>query len=179
MSTADQYVIDLAAPRREAQFPHGILVKFSEDAEFLFPAELPADALDPILSEDLDLVGLLGDLVQAQGRSAVDEIIELLFRRPRLPKLFLNVVKETYKVLLGEQQFADFIAVRPSVPDYVRLTIGLVRVYGVDLGKLFGSADSSETDGETSKPTSADTTSSTPEESGSAPETAASSESAD
>jgi hypothetical protein len=177
MST-DQYVIDLAAPRREAQFPHGILVKFSEDVDFLFPAELPADALDPILSEDLDLVGLLGDLVQAQGRSAVDEIIELLFRRPRLPLLFMSAVKETYKVLLGEQQFADFLAARPSIPDYVRLSVGLIRVYGVDLGKLFGSADSSESDGETSKPTSADTTSSTPGESGSAPETADSSESA-
>ncbi|MFF4276118.1 hypothetical protein [Streptomyces sp. NPDC001536] len=178
MSTA-QYVIDLAAPRREVQFPNGILVKFSEDDEFLFPAELPADALDPILSEDLDLVGLLGDLVQAQGKSAVGEIVELLFRRPRLPKLFMDAVKETYKVLLGEQQFAAFIAARPSIPDYVRLTVGLIKVYGVDLGKLFGSADSSESDGETSKPTSADTTGSTPEESGSTPESADSSDSAD
>lgn len=177
MST-DQYVIDLTAPRREVQFPHGIIVKFSSELDLLFPAELPADALDPILSEELDLVGLLGDLVRAQDRSAIGEIIELLFRRPRLPKLFLNAVKDTYKILLGEQQYADFIGARPSIPDYVRLTSGLVRAYGVDLGKLFASAASSESDGPTSKPTSPDSTSSTPEESGSAPDSADSSESA-
>ncbi|MYX26746.1 hypothetical protein GTY75_08695 [Streptomyces sp. SID8381] len=178
MSSA-QYAIDLAAPRREVQFPHGILVKFDEDTEFLFPAELPADALDPILSDDLDLVGFFGDLVQSQGRSAVGEVVELLFRRPRLPRLFMEAVRETYKILLGEQQFSAFIAARPSVPDYIRLTAGLVKVYGIDLGKLFGSADSSASDGETSKPTSAGTTGSTPEGSGSVPGTKGSSDSAD
>lgn len=172
------FVIDLDAQRREVQHPHGIPVLFCEE-QYLFPAELPADALDPLLSDDLDLVGLLADLVSTDSGSAVGEVIELLFKRPKLPKQFLAAVRQTYAILLGEEQYARFIAARPFISDYIRLSTALIRVYGVDLGKLFGSADSSANDGATSSPTSPATTDSTPEASGSDLESPGSSDSAD
>ena len=172
------YVIDLDAERREILHPDGIPVKFRGE-QFIFPAELPAAALDPILSEELDLVGLLGDVLNSgEGDAGMREIVNALFRRPRLPKQFLEAVRQTYGILL-EDQHQDFLDRKPSVPDYVRLTTGLARVYGVELGKLFRSADSSENASQTSSPTSPDTTTdSTPDASGSVPETPDSSESA-
>ncbi|MET9776138.1 hypothetical protein ABZ023_18090 [Streptomyces sp. NPDC006367] len=174
------FVIDLDAERREVQYPHGIPVKFHGE-QFLFPAELPAEALDPILSDELDLVGVLGDVlkvVERKGGNEVMDVVTVMFRRPRLPKQFLQAVRETYEVLL-EDQYEDFAAKKPSVPDYIRLTTALARVYGVELGKLFGSGDSSETASQTSSPTSpATTTDSTPEASGSDLDSPDSSESA-
>jgi hypothetical protein len=172
------YVIDLDAERREVQYPHGIPVKFAGE-QFIFPAELPADALDPLLSDELDLVGLLGDVINsADGEAGISDIITALFRRPRLPRAFLAAVRDTYAILLGEQ-YAQFAEARPSLGDFVRLTVGLAKVYGVELGKLFRSADSSENDGATSSPTSPATTGSTPDASGSAPDSPASSVSGD
>ncbi|MFD0353008.1 hypothetical protein ACFVHW_04550 [Streptomyces sp. NPDC127110] len=171
------YVIDLDADRREVQYPHGIAVHFNKE-QFLFPAEVPADALDPLLSDELDLVGFLGDLVRSSGGGSVTEIIDLLFRRPRLPLQFYAAVKELYRILLGEDQYAVFLKLRPSIGDYVRLTTALARVYGVDLGKLFASGSSSETGSETSSPTSPGSTGSTPAESGAGLESPASSASA-
>ncbi|MFF9901225.1 hypothetical protein [Streptomyces longispororuber] len=168
------FVIDLDAARREVQYPNGIPVLLF-DEQWLFPAEIPADALDPLLDEELDLAGLLGELVNSTAASAAGEVLELLFKRPALPKKFFDAIKETYALLLGEQ-YEQFKQNRPYIGDYVRLTKALIPVYGVDLGKLFGLGSSSETDGETSSPTSAATTSSTPEESGSAPHNAASSD---
>ncbi|MER5482640.1 hypothetical protein ABT024_05400 [Streptomyces sp. NPDC002812] len=171
------FAIDLDAERREVQYPHGIPVLLKKE-QFLFPAEVPADALDPLLSDDLDLVGLLADIVGTRGATVSGEVVELLFKRPKLPRQFLTAVKDIYRILLGDEGFAAFTAVRPSIGDYVRLTKALVAVYGVDLGKLFGSDDSSENDGETSSPTSADSTESTPAASGSGPATTGSSASA-
>ncbi|MGW3627870.1 hypothetical protein [Streptomyces sp. NPDC000880] len=170
------YFIDLDAERREVQYPHGIPIKFCEE-QFMFPAELPADALDPILSDELDLVGLLGEVLEsADGDAGVGEVVVALFRRPKLPRQFLAAVKETYAILLGEEQYEAFLEKRPFITDYVRLTIGLSRVYGVELGKLFRSADSSASDSATSSPTSPDTTTdSTPAASGSDPGSPASS----
>lgn len=88
-------------------------------------------------------------------------------------------MRETYKILLGEEQYATFASKRPSLGDYVRLTTGLAGLYGVELGKLLRSADSSENDGATSSPTSPGTTASTPEASGSAPDSQDSSASGD
>ncbi|MFG2986260.1 hypothetical protein ACGFYQ_34250 [Streptomyces sp. NPDC048258] len=172
------YVIDLDAERREVQYPDGIEVRFNKNA-FLFPAELPAAALDPLLSEDLDLVGLLTDLARTEGGSVGGDVIELLFKRPSLPRKFIDAVKAIYVICLGEEHFERFEDANPSIPDYFRITKALATVYGVELGKLFGSADSSESDGETSNPTSPDTTTSTPEASGSAPASPDSSGSAD
>ncbi|MEU2968955.1 hypothetical protein ABZ687_28760 [Streptomyces ardesiacus] len=172
------FVIDLDAERREVQYPNGIPVRLSGE-QFIFPAELPAEVLDPILSDELDLVGLLGDVIEsAEGDAGVKEVVNALFRRPSLPRKFLAAVRQSYEILLGDQ-YKDFLAARPSIGDYVRLTTGLSKVYGVELGKLFRSADSSENASETSSQTSpASTTDSTPEASGSAPDSPDSSDSA-
>jgi hypothetical protein len=177
MATNSTFHIDLDAERREVQHPHGITVKLRGE-QFLFPAEVPADALDPLLSEDLDLVGLLGEVVDSSGEFSTAEVIDLFFRRSSLPREFLAAVKDIYRILLGEEAFEAFTTVRPSIGDYVRLTKALTQVYGVDLGKLFGLGGSSATDGETSKPTSPDTTSSMPDESGSGQDSPGSSDSA-
>jgi hypothetical protein len=170
------FVIDLDAERREVQYPDGIPVKFGGE-QFIFPAELPAEALDPILSDELDLVGLLGEVLESSdGDAGVKEVVNALFRRPSLPRKFLEAIRETYAILLGDQ-YAEFLKRRPSIGDYVRLTTGLTKVYGVGLGKLFRSADSSESDSETSSPTSPGTTESTPDASGSAPDSPDSSDS--
>src|SRR4051794_25959641 len=160
------FVIDLDAERREVQYPDGIPVRLGGE-QFIFPAELPAEALDPILSDELDLVGLLGDVIDsAEGDAGITEVVTALFRRPSLPRQFLAAIRETYAILLREQH-EDFLKQRPYIGDYVRLTTSLTRVYGVELGKLFRSADSSANDSQTSKPTSPDSTGSTPDASGS------------
>ncbi|NEA53597.1 hypothetical protein G3I60_05350 [Streptomyces sp. SID13666] len=169
--------IDLDAARRESRFPDGIPVRFG-GRDFIFPAELPADALDPLLSDDLDLVGLLRDLVTSPGSTVTGEVFDLLLKRPNLPRAFLDAVKDVYLSLLGPEQFEQFIAARPWVTDYIRLSKALSSVYGVTLGKLFGLSGSSESDGETSNPTSPASTDSTPEGSGDAPDSPDSSASA-
>ncbi|MFI5859238.1 hypothetical protein [Streptomyces parvulus] len=172
------FVIDLDAERREVQYPNGIPVRLRGE-QFIFPAEIPADCLDPLFSDELDLMGILRDIVNAEsGTTTTGEIVELIFRRPQLPARFYEAVKEIYKELLGEDTYKDFKAVRPSIPDYVRLTKALGQVYGVDLGKLFRSGTSSASASATSSPTSPDsTTDSTPEASGSAQDSPASSDS--
>jgi hypothetical protein len=173
------FVIDLDAERREVQYPNGIPVLLRGE-QFLFPAEIPADCLDPLFTEELDLMGVLHDIVNAEdGSTTTGEVVEMLFRRPQLPARFYGAVMDIYKALLGDDVYREFKSVRPSIGDYVRLTKALVSVYGVDLGKLFGSDGSSASDGEMSSPTSADTTSSTPGGSGSAQDSPASSGSAD
>lgn len=160
------FVIDLDAERREVQHPDGIPVLFGGE-QFIFPAELPADALDPILSEELDLIGLLGEVLESSdGDAGVKEVVNALFRRPSLPLKFLEAVRQTYAILLGDQH-EDFLKARPFIGDYVRLTIALIQVYGVELGKLFRSDDSSANDSQTSNPTSPASTESTPDASGS------------
>ncbi|MFE3644869.1 hypothetical protein ACFXOM_28485 [Streptomyces sp. NPDC059169] len=170
------FVIDLDAERREVQHPDGIPVKFGGE-QFIFPAELPADALDPILSDELDLVGLLGEVIDsADGDAGVTEVVTSLFRRPSLPRKFLTAIRETYAILLGDQH-EDFLKARPFIGDYVRLTTALTRVYGVELGKLFRLGDSSASDSQTSNPTSPATTKSTPDASGFVPDSPGSSDS--
>ncbi|WP_328333325.1 hypothetical protein [Streptomyces sp. NBC_00455] len=170
------FVIDLdAAERREVQYPHGIPVKYREE-QFIYPAELPAKALDPLLSGTLDLVGLLRDVIEASENPTASVVIDLVFKRPNLPRQFVDAIYEVHRILLGKEEYQRFEDLGPSLPAYVRLTMGLIKVYGVDLGKLFGLGGSSESDGETSSPTSADSTDSTPEESGDSQESPASSD---
>lgn len=166
----ESYVIDLAAERREIRYPHGIAVKFDEEHDFFFPAELPAEALDPLLSDELDLVGFLRDLVSSSSGGSITDFTEMLFRRPRLPAQFYAAVKDVYRILLDAPQYKEFLDLKPSIQDYVRLTSALARVYGVELGKLFASDSPSVTASETSNPTSPPSTDSTPAESGDAPE---------
>ncbi|GGW95292.1 hypothetical protein [Streptomyces noursei] len=168
------FAIDLDAQRREVQYPHGIPVLL-RDEEFLFPAELPAKALDPLLADDLDLLGLLRDIVEAADNPTAATVVELLLKRPRLPRKFVAAIYEIHAILLGTEEYERLEALNPSLPDYVRLTVSLAKVYGVDMGKLFGLGGSSETDGETSSSTSAASTGSTPEGSGESQESAASS----
>ncbi|MFD7334934.1 hypothetical protein ACFV98_02875 [Streptomyces violascens] len=170
------FVIDLDAERREVQYPNGIPVLLRGE-QFLFPAELPAKTLDPLLSDGLDLMGLLGDVFAATENPTAATVLELVFKRPKLPRRFVDAIYEIHRSLLGKEEYARFEDLSPSFPDYVRLTIGLARVYGVDLGKLFGLGGSSATSGETSSPTSAaSTTDSTPGESGESQESPASSD---
>ncbi|MFK0290733.1 hypothetical protein ACIQU6_09675 [Streptomyces sp. NPDC090442] len=167
-------VIDLDAQRREVQYPHGIPVLL-RDEEFLFPAELPAKALDPLLSDDLDLVGLLRDIVDAADNPTAATVVELLLKRPRLPRKFVHAIYEIHTILLGPQEYERLEALNPSLADYVRLTVSLAKVYGVDMGKLFRLGGSSESDGEMSSPTSAASTGSTPGGSGESQESPATS----
>jgi hypothetical protein len=170
------FVIDLDAERREVRYPDGIPVKFGGE-QFIFPAELPADALDPILSDELDLIGFLVEVMESSdGDAGVAEVVNSLVRRPTMLRLFLAAIRETYALLLGDQH-TEFLRQKPFLADYVRLTIALGKVYGVELGKLFRSADSSESASEQSSPTSPATTGSTPEASGSGPDSPDSSES--
>ncbi|MBG7704914.1 hypothetical protein HCJ76_44335 [Streptomyces sp. MC1] len=176
--TDTTYAIDISAERREVQFPNGIAVKIRDDWDALFPAELPADALDPLLSDELNLMGLLAEVMNSSGEFGTGEIIDLLFRHSDLPRQFVAAVKRIYAELLGPEQFEDFAAHKPSVPEYIRLTKALATVYGVDLGKAFGLGGSSESDSGTSSLTSADSTESTPAVSGSAQDSPGSSDSA-
>ncbi|NML55182.1 hypothetical protein HHL19_35350 [Streptomyces sp. R302] len=170
------YAIDAVAARRETQYPHGIAVRYTEDLDLYFPAQLPADTLDPLLSDELDLFGLIGEIFSATGGEAgINDIVTAVFRRPRLPRLFLEAVREAFAKLLGKAQYADFIATRPGLEDYIFLTTMLTKIYGVQVGKLLGLGGSSENGGPTSSPTSPATTSSTPDDSGSGPTTPTSS----
>lgn len=175
--TDPTYAIDISAERREVQFPNGIAVKIRDDWDVLFPAELPADALDPLLSDELNLMGLLAEVMNGSGEFGAGEIVDLLFRHADLPRQFVTAVKRIYAELLGPEEFEDFTAHKPSVSEYIRLTKALATVYGVDLGKAFGLGGSSESDSQTSSPTSADSTESTPAASGSAQDSPASSDS--
>ncbi|AWI32687.1 hypothetical protein [Streptomyces tirandamycinicus] len=173
-----QYDLNLdEIAEREMAYPDGINVRLNGHG-FRFPAELPAAALTPLLSKELDLMGLLGDLVRSQNGGSTWQMLELLFQRRDLPSNFLDALDAVFGELLGKEAFERFQSVKPSVPAYFRLTVGLAKLYGVELGKLFGLGASSESDGETSSPTSADsTTGSTPEVSGSVPDSPASSDS--
>ncbi|MFD9190420.1 hypothetical protein ACFWCA_19580 [Streptomyces phaeochromogenes] len=177
--SSSSYAIDLTAERREIQFPKGVPVKLTEKHSVIFPAELPAAALDPILSDELDLAGLLADVINSSdGDAGIKEVVTALFRRPNLPRKFVEAIRKTFVILL-EDQHQEFLDSKPSAPDYIRLTIGLAKVYGVELGKLFQLGDSSKSDGETSNPTSPASTESTPDASGFVPDSPDSSESAD
>lgn len=170
--------IDLNAGRREAQYPDGINVELGDDS-FLLPAELPADLLDPLLSDDLDLAGLIKKgyekrtAAQAAGADSDESlgktVVDLLLDRPDLPKRLVESIKDVFRVLFGEEQYARFAGQRPSINDYVRLTQALMVMYGVSLGEASASPASSESGGATSSATSSGSTDSTPEASGDDP----------
>ncbi|MFJ5121958.1 hypothetical protein [Kitasatospora sp. NPDC088548] len=171
-------LIDLDAPRREVTYPDGIPALFGGET-FLFPAELPLDALDPLLANNLDLMGIAAQVITDEGNSNVaGGIVDLLLTRPHLPRTFLAAMRDVYLLLLGADQYERFIAKKPSIPDYVRLTKALAKAYGVELGKLFGSPASPNSGGTTSNTTSPATTGETPATPGGAPEIPTSSESA-
>lgn len=172
--SSSSYAIDAVAARREAKRPANIPVHYTKDLDLYFPAELPLDALDPILSDELDLFGLIGDILESStgeaGELDVTDVIKAIFRRPRLPRRFIDAIRQTYALLLDEDQYKAFLATRPGVGDYTFLTTSLAKVYGVELGKLLGLGGSSENGGATSSPTSPASTESTPEVPGFVPD---------
>ncbi|MFE2723898.1 hypothetical protein [Kitasatospora sp. NPDC059327] len=171
-------LIDLDAPKREVAYPDGIPVLLGGET-FTFPAELPLDALKPLLANNLDLMGIAAQVINDEKNDNIaGGVIDLLINRPHLPRTFLGAIDEVYLQLLGAEQFVRFHDKKPSIPDYVRLTKALIKAYGVNLGKLFGSPTSPTDGGTTSSSTSPTTTSETPATSGGIPETPPTSESA-
>lgn len=167
-------ILDLDAARREAEQPDGLPVVFKGHT-FTLPAELPVDVFDPFLADDFDLAGLIRDAMkftrddEGKARPMYLIVTDTLFKRPTIPVDIAKAIFAAFEALFGEEQYAEFKTLRPSLPDYGRLTSGLFQMYGVSLGEAFASLDSSGTDGATPNQTSPDSTSSTPEASGGDP----------
>lgn len=148
-------MIDMQAARRESEHPDGITIRTRAGTDLTVPAELPADVLDPFLSDDLDLMGLLGNALAARtGNSGNSEWLDSILTRQALPKQAVAAIKDALRLLFGEESYAAFVADRPSVQDYIRLVRGLADFYGVGLGEAFASLVSSASDGETPNQTS-------------------------
>lgn len=167
--------LDLDAARRESQRIAPTIVLGGQS--FVLPLELPADVIDPLLSDELDLVGLVKQVLADKPTSTndVNEFLDLLFARPALPRQLIAAVKDSLALLFGADAYAAFLSQRPSFSDYVRIVKALPGFYGVGLGEAFASPGSSESDGATSKETSESTADSTPAASGGTPETSAAS----
>lgn len=179
-------VIDLGAEaaKREVRFPEGIVVKLGGET-FTLPAELPAIALDPIFEINVDLAAVLTQAVKLATGSdkdaaatGADAIGTILLNSPNLPKDVWVALRASLAILFGEEQWARFEKLNPSLPTYIALIKNAVKMYGSTLGEAFGSASSSETGGLTSSETSASTTKSTRAVSGKTPARKVSSESA-
>lgn len=169
--------LDLDAARRESAYPDGIPLTYQGQL-FVLPAELPADVIDPWLSDDLDLAGLvkkvLADDAGNDSDGALDIVLSVLEARPQVLSQVIGAVKESLALLFGADDYARFVATRPSLPAYGRLIRGLLTLYGVSLGEAFASPSSSTSAGLTQKQTSSTSTTSTPDTSGDVqvPETA-------
>ena len=168
MSTPNLYILDLDAARREAQIPDGITLTLRGET-FTLPSELPLDVFDPLLAEEFDLTDLIRKVMDSPSDSYSDALIDVLVARPDLPKQTVAAVRSVLERLFnaaGDDHFTRFVATRPSVPDYTRLTAGLVKAYGVGLGEAFKSLSTAVDGGATSRETSKSTQASTPETSG-------------
>lgn len=170
------------AARREGADPNGVPVVFDRK-DYLLPAELPATVLDPLIEGDLDLVGLIKVAYDAsrdqrrteESRDRMESMVwEALAAHPDLPVSVVRAIRDSLALLFGPEQWAQFQASGPSLPDMGALIVGLVREYGVGLGEALRSASSSATGGTTSSPTSAGSGISTPVTSGPTPVLAAS-----
>ncbi len=159
-------LIDLDAARREAEVPDALPLTY-KGQDFALPAELPADVFDPLLSEDLDLVGIVKPFL-ADGIDYGQAVIDLLTDRPGVPGEVVGAIHGVFAALFGEGDYARFRGLKPSLSDYGRLVKALVPAYGIDLGEAFASPASSESDGATQKQTSEPSTDSTAAPSGAA-----------
>ncbi len=152
--------IDLDAMAGELE-PRTIKIK---GHVYTWPAELPADVLLPLLDEDLDLVGILGDLWNmADDSSQVDvgQILGKLLGRSNLPKVFWDRFHEALGRLFdaGEEgQSEIFFDSKPSLPQLVRVATAVWNTYGVGLGEASTPSGPSDGDGSGSKETSSATT---------------------
>lgn len=158
--------IDLDAGTRELAYPDGLLLTMG-GTDFELPPELPIDVFDPFLSEDLDVVWLIrkfyGDFM-ASNVTTADVVFGIFEERPDLHKQILAALREGLGLLMGPEQYDAFLATRPSVQGIIRFVSALMDEYGAELGELFASPTSSESDGATQKETSNDTTASTSDE---------------
>ena len=173
-----------AAARREGSFPDGIPVTYGGTV-FTLPAELPAEALDPLLGLDVDMASIMAAAAKVQATASEAEaraagggvLIDALLANPNLPLDVVKAIKASLAVLFGPEQWEAFLAKKPSIPVYAGLVKGLWRAYGVSLGEAFASPASSAAAGETLNSTSSAPTDSTPAAPGQPPVAPASSES--
>lgn len=165
-------VLDLDAAKRERNHPD-IVVRFGGN-DLTVPGELPADVFDPFLSDEFDLVAIIKVVLDDDSDDSNDawvaKINRLLDANPKIATQVLAALKDAYSLLLGADNYKLFVSSKPSLQDYVALTVGLLRMYGTSLGEAFASPDSSGDAGQTPSPTSSGSTNSTPEASGVAPE---------
>lgn len=138
-------------------------VKFKGQV-YIWPAELPAEVLVPLLDEDLDLVGTIGDLFSLAddtGSMQVTDMLDKVLARPKLPNLFWRRFQESLHILFEsgkEGQGDKFFAAQPSVAALTRVARAVWSTYGVSLGEASAPSGQSDGDGAGSKETSSDTT---------------------
>lgn len=138
---------------------------------FTLPAELPAATLAPFLSPKLGLIPLLQEALKDADDDAnvIELVLNVIGDKQELPMALLAAGKDALRDLLGDDQYAAFMALKPSIPALALIARGLVTEYGMSLMAFFGSDGSSQSnsDGTDSKQTSPTTTQdSTPEGSG-------------
>lgn len=170
MTTDTMKTLDLDAELREIAMPDGIRIPYRGEV-FILPAELPLDVITPLLDEDLDLAGIVKQVLAARG-DGIDTIFDVLLSRPDLPKSALKAFHGVWEALFGAEDYQRFLAKKPGHKTYATLFRLLVKEYAVNLGEASASLVSSESDAPTSKPTSSGTTDSTPAASDVSPESA-------
>lgn len=144
---------------------------------FDLPPELPLDVVAPFLADDLGLVDLIGKIIAEddddaeEDKGLVDMVFDVLKAHPALPFELVSAAKESLRLLLGDDAYAAFLGIRPGLQSTRALVQALVGEYGVSLLDFFSSDAESDSTGDASKETSSDSTDSTPEGSGDAPET--------
>lgn len=179
MTDTDMELLDLdaaSAARREGGVkPLGL--RFKGDT-FTLPAELPLDVFEPLVGLDLDLALLLRQVMDVadatsdaeQRKASTSLIVDLLVNRPTLPKEVVEAIGDMARRLFDSaehpDQWAAFMAKRPTKDDLAGLAKGLFKKYGVSLGEASGSTESSGDAGPTSSATSSASTDSTPAASG-------------
>jgi hypothetical protein len=163
MTTATLDLLDLdagRAARREAGQPDGLVVRLQKET-FTLPGELPLAVLDPIFAADEELVSLIRLVLNIVGDGSAQVNVDLtevvvreLSEHPALPTGIVQMIKACLAALFGEEEWTRFEALRPSMPDMLRLIRGLWSAYGVGLGEALRSRGPSENAGTTSKSTS-------------------------
>lgn len=146
------------------------------------PVELPVDVLAPLKDLDESITLVLRTSMKMYGADAdararwdgTELIVDLLAANPTLPVDVLNVLRKVAVNLLSESGYDALMASRPSPEDLSYLAKGVFRFYGVTLGEVSPSSDSSTDSGRTSSTTSSVTSESTPEVSGTPQESPAS-----
>jgi hypothetical protein len=104
------------------------------------------------------------DALKAQRAEALAEPHELVFggqtfQLPaELPGDYIFVDREdlqtAFRLLLGEEQWAAFLALKPTISDFKALTEAIPELYGLTVPNSSGSATSSRSTGTRSRPTS-------------------------